>query len=134
MTKKPLHLEWLDRARSNLERSRIEKKSRYIKYEDICYDCQQCVEKALKALLVLEKIDFEWTHNIGVLIKSLETKGIVVPDMVKKSASLSVYAVRTRYPGEEEPVTKKEFIEARYLAEMVFEWVKSRLKVREGKS
>jgi HEPN domain-containing protein len=132
MIKKPLHLEWLDRARSNLERSRVEKKSRYIKYEDICYDCQQCVEKALKALLVFKKIEFEWTHNIGVLIKTLEGKGIVVPDIIKKSASLSVYAVRTRYPGEEEPVTKKEFLEARNLAEMVFKWVKDKLKSGAG--
>jgi HEPN domain-containing protein len=131
MKKKPLHLEWLDRARSNLERSRVEKKSRYIKYEDICYDCQQCVEKALKALLVFKKIEFEWTHNIGVLIKNLEEKSIVVPDIVKKSASLSVYAVRTRYPGEEEPVTKKEFMESRNLAEMVFKWVKDKLKPGE---
>lgn len=44
------------------------------------------------------------------------------------SASLSVYAVSTRYPGEEEPVTKKEFMEARNLAEMVFKWVKDKLK------
>ncbi len=128
MKKKPLHLEWLDRARSNLERSRVERKSRYIKYEDMCYDCQQCVEKALKALMVFEGIEFEWTHNIGVLIKNLEARGIVVPDIVKKSASLSVYAVRTRYPGEEEPVTKKEFKEARTLAEIVFKWVKLQLK------
>jgi len=94
----------------------------------MCYDCQQCVEKALKALLVFKTIEFEWTHNIGVLIKDLEAKGIVVPDMVKKSASLSVYAVRTRYPGEEEPVTKKEFLKALNLAEVVFKWVKARLK------
>jgi len=128
MKKKPLHLEWLDRARSNLERARVERKSRYIKYEDMCFDCQQCVEKVLKSLLVFEKIEFEWTHNIGALIKNLETKGIVVPEIVKKSASLSVYAVRTRYPGEEEPVSRKEFIEARYLAEMVFKWAKGKLK------
>ncbi len=131
MTKRPLHLEWLDRARSNLERTRVEKKSRYIRYEDICFDCQQCVEKSLKALLVFKKIKFEWTHNIGILIKNLEDKNIVVPDNIKKAASLSVYAVRTRYPGEEEPVTKKEFMETRNLAEMVFKWVKDKLKAGE---
>jgi len=128
MTKKSLHLEWLDRARSNLERAKVEKKSRFIKYEDMCFDCQQCVEKSLKALLVFKQIEFEWTHNIGILIKNLEEKDIAVPDSVKKSASLSVYAVRTRYPGEEEPVAKKEFIEARNSAEIVYKWVKTMIR------
>ena len=132
MKEKPLHQQWLERARSNLERSRIKRKSKYIKYEDICYDCQQCVEKALKAFLVFNNIQFEWTHNIGILIKNLEENSIVVPDIIKKSVSLSVYAVRTRYPGEEEPVTKKEFLEAQNLAEIVFKWVKAKLESDSG--
>jgi len=128
MKKKPLYRQWLDRARSNLERARADRFSRHILYEDMCFDCQQSVEKALKALLVFKNIEFEWTHDIGILIKNLEDNHVKVMDNIKKSASLSVYAVRTRYPGEEEPVTKKEFKEALDLAEIVFKWVKSKLK------
>jgi len=128
MKKKPLHRQWLDRARSNLERARMDKFSRHILYEDICFDCQQSVEKALKALMVSKNIQFEWTHQIGVLIKTLEDNQIEVPDNIKKSASLSVYAVRTRYPGDEEPVTKDEFQEALTLADNVFDWVEEQLK------
>lgn len=62
------------------------------------------------------------------MIKNLEGNHVKVMDNIKKAASLSVYAVRTRYPGEEEPVTKKEFKEALDLAEIVFKWVKSKLK------
>ncbi len=128
MKEKPLHRQWLDRSRSNLERARIENFSRHILYEDMCFDCQQSAEKALKALLVFKKIEFEWTHNIGILIKTLEDNNIEVPDIIKKSASLSLYAVRTRYPGTLEPVTKKEFQEALNMAEDVFKWVKRKLK------
>ncbi|HLP47628.1 MAG TPA: HEPN domain-containing protein [Candidatus Deferrimicrobium sp.] len=128
MKEKPLHQQWLDRSRSNLERARIEKFSRHILYEDMCFDCQQSAEKALKALLVFKKIEFEWTHNIGLLIKTLEDNNIEIPDTIKKSASLSLYAVRTRYPGTLEPVTKKEFQEALNMAEDVFNWVKKKLR------
>jgi HEPN domain-containing protein len=69
------------------------------------------VEKALKALLVFKNIRFDYTHNIGLLIKALEDKSIEVPDNIKEAASLSVFAVTTRYPGDYEPVTKEEFHE-----------------------
>lgn len=129
MREKALHQQWLDRARSNLERARMDKFSRHILYEDMCFDCQQSVEKALKALMVSKNIQFEWTHQIGILIKTLEDNQIEVPDGIKKSASLSVYAVRTRYPGDEEPVTKDEFQEALNLADTVFGWVEKKMKV-----
>lgn len=97
-------------------------------YEDICFDCQQSVEKALKALMVLKNIEFDYTHNIGLLVKTLEDNHVDVPDNIKKSASLSVYAVRTRYPEDEEenPVTKSEFQEALDLNELVFQWVENK--------
>jgi HEPN domain-containing protein len=130
MKEKPLHQKWLDRSRSNLERARVDSFSRniHILYEDMCFDCQQSVEKALKGLMVFKNIEFEWTHDIGTLIKTLEDNSVEVPDKIKKSASLSVYAVRTRYPGEEEPVTKQDFQEALNLADNVFEWVKNKLE------
>jgi HEPN domain-containing protein len=131
MREKPLHQQWLERSRSNLERARIDKFSRHILYEDMCFDCQQSVEKALKALLVFKNIEYDWTHDIGVLIKTLEDNHIEVSDDIKKSASLSVYAVRTRYPGHYEPIKKKEFQEALSMAEVVFDWVKGRLKETE---
>jgi HEPN domain-containing protein len=131
MNRKPLHRQWLDRALSNLERARLDRLSPNILYEDICYDCQQSVEKAIKALMVLKKIKFEYTHNIGLLVKTLEDNDLKVPDDIKQSASLSIYAVRTRYPGDEEPVTKKEFLEALNLAELVYQWVDGKFKEAE---
>ena len=42
--------DWLRRAKSNLERARVGKIKDEILYEDLCFDCQQSAEKALKAL------------------------------------------------------------------------------------
>jgi HEPN domain-containing protein len=129
MMEKPLYQKWLDRSRSNLERARLDELPRHIFYEDICFDCQQSVEKVLKALIVFKNIQFEYTHNIGLLVKMLEDNDIEVPDHIKRSASLSVYAVETRYPGEKEPVTREEFQEAFSMAETVFQWVEDKLRV-----
>jgi len=52
MKNKEFVLEWLMRARSILERARVGRISEEIVYEDLCFDCQQTAEKALKALLI----------------------------------------------------------------------------------
>lgn len=44
--------EWIRRAKSNLERARAGKVSEDILYEDLCFDCQQAAEKAIKAFLI----------------------------------------------------------------------------------
>ena len=46
-----LAIEWLNRALSNLERANLGKQNESIYYEDLCFDCQQSVEKSFKALL-----------------------------------------------------------------------------------
>jgi HEPN domain-containing protein len=45
-------LEWIKRSKSNLERAKAGQVSEDILFEDLCFDCQQSVEKALKALLI----------------------------------------------------------------------------------
>ena len=50
--------EWLKRARSNIEGAKVGIVSEGILYEDLCFDCQQAVEKSLKGLLVHLKIEF----------------------------------------------------------------------------
>lgn len=43
--------EWLKRARSSLERAKAGKVSEAVIYEDLCFDCQQAVEKSQQPLL-----------------------------------------------------------------------------------
>ncbi len=42
--------------------------------DTVCFHAQQCVEKYLKATLVLEGIDFPRTHNLKSLLELLPTR------------------------------------------------------------
>jgi HEPN domain-containing protein len=90
--------------------------------EGLCYHAQQAVEKSLKALLVSRAIPFPKTHSIRMLLDLLQ-RDLSVPEAVQDAASLTEYAVTSRYPGEIEPVDNDEYREAIRLAEEVVSWV-----------
>ncbi len=102
--------EWLKRAKSNLERAKAGKTSEDILDEDLCFDAQQYVEKALKALPVSLDVEFPWKHDIDALLDLVSKAGIEIPDEVKRAVILTRYAVHTRYPGFDEPVSDETFI------------------------
>lgn len=120
------HKQWLKRAKSNLARARSGKLSDDILWEDLCFDTQQAVEKALKALLSALQIEFPRTHSIGLLLDILNDAGIEIPQNINYARKLTYYAVETRYPMPEEllsPVNEIEFNEALAIAEEVYIWV-----------
>ena len=49
---------WMQRAKSNLAKANAGQVSDEIFFEDICFDAQQGVEKALKALCIANEIVF----------------------------------------------------------------------------
>ena len=53
--------EWLQRAKSNMARAKAGRVSPDILYEDLCYDAQQGVEKALKSICIIHEIVFPKT-------------------------------------------------------------------------
>jgi HEPN domain-containing protein len=101
-----------------------------ILYEDLCFDCQQAVEKSLKALLVAKDLKSPHTHIIAVLLETLEQDGTKIPAQIKSAVDLTEYAVHTRYPGLYEPVTADDYREALATTERVHEWVNAQLKKR----
>lgn len=46
MNDRQLAEEWLKRAKSNLKRAKSGRFSEEILFEDLCFDCQQTIEKA----------------------------------------------------------------------------------------
>lgn len=130
MTNQQLVEQWLIRAKSNLERAKAGKVAEDVLLEDLCFDCQQAVEKSLKAWMIHLGVVFPWTHSIARLLECIEEKGIFLPEDVKEASILSDYAVTTRYPGEYEAVTEKEYQEALEIACKVSAWVVGQL--REG--
>lgn len=65
-------VEWLRRAKSNLACAKTGKISQDVLYEDLCFNAQQAVEKALKSLCIVHGIVFPRTHDISYIIELLE--------------------------------------------------------------
>ena len=115
---------WLRRAKSNLARAELGKQVEDILYEDLCFDAQQAVEKALKGLMIFLVIDVPKTHSVGYLLKSIEESGkVAVPENLREAALLTDYAVTARYPGDWEPIDEAEYRHAVSLANEVCRWV-----------
>ena len=117
----------MQRAKSNLAKANAGQVSDEIFFEDICFDAQQGVEKALKALCIANEIVFPKTHDIAYLIELLEQKGVKIPEFVLESKTMTEFAVETRYPGEYDPVTEDDYIEALEIANKVIQWVEESL-------
>ena len=117
---------WIARAMSNLIRAR-QPKPEGVFWEDVCFDAQQAVEKALKALLLHRNIRFRFVHHIGELMDALSQNGEQIPENVLSSVELTEFAVEARYPGPFEPVTEEEAKDAIETAQAVIEWVESKL-------
>ena len=73
----------------------------------VAYHAQQCVEKYLKAYLVLHRTDFPYTHNIARLLE-LCLEQSAWGETLKDAEELSPFAITARYPGENESVSEAE--------------------------
>ena len=114
--------EWLRRARSNLARSSQGQVTPDVLLEDVCFDAQQAVEKALKAVLVLRGVQVPRTHAISELITMLADLGFDIPADVHEASALTDYAVAARYPGPSEPVLVEDYERALAIAVAVVAW------------
>jgi HEPN domain-containing protein len=112
--------DWLLHANSDLELARTGKSPKVL-FETLCFHAHQAVEKAIKAVLVAHKVPIIKSHNIGALIKLLPEDIQRLPEL-KEAMGLTDYAVLSRYPGDLEPVTEKEYKDAVQLAEEVIQW------------
>ncbi len=77
----------------------------------VCWFSQQAAEKALKAALVLEEIDFPYTHDLNALRNLLPDSWPVRvdhPDLTQ----LNQWAVEARYPGEWPQATESDAVRA----------------------
>ena len=73
----------------------------------VCFHAQQCVEKYLKAVLVMEQIEFARTHDLRILMDLMPSTVRIDLDAANQDR-LTRFAVATRYPGEEEPISLAE--------------------------
>jgi len=124
--------EWIKRAKGSLDLAKTQIINN-INYEDLCYQAQQAVEKALKGFLIYFTVEPEFTHNIEKLLEELE-KFTEIPVNINEAAQLTNYAVTTRYPGDYDEITKQEYEEAIKIAQECLEWVENTIKKIEEKT
>ncbi|MEW5767055.1 MAG: HEPN domain-containing protein [bacterium] len=113
--------EWLLHAKSDLKLAKLGIKQDVLP-EQICFHAQQCVEKALKAILVFCKVDFPFTHDLEELLDTFEMAGILIPSELSDIGILTPYAVESRYPGYWGEILENDVTEAIALAEKTIKW------------
>ena len=100
--------EWLARADDDLRVARHTLTLQHeCPYHLVAYHAQQCAEKCLKAYLVLRGVDFPFTHNIARLLELCSEQSGWAENL-QDAEELTPFAITTRYPGIDEPVTEAE--------------------------
>ncbi len=119
-------IEWLQKARNDWRSARA-----LIAMEDpptdaAAFHCQQTVEKILKSFLVSHNQPFGKTHLLSSLCTVCAKIDGEFDGLIARTAPLSQYAVRFRYPGVELP-TVDDVHEALEVVALVAEFVLQRL-------
>jgi HEPN domain-containing protein len=86
------------------------------------------LKKTLKALLIQHQVEFPRTHIIGVLLVLCKEGSYLIQENLAEAATLSRYAITSRYPGETDPITRQEAKLASDLADQVLNWAKSQIE------
>jgi HEPN domain-containing protein len=111
--------QWVQKAENDLKTAAHTLKLGAVCPTDtVCFHAQQCVEKYLKALLVVRGIEFSRIHHLSALVTLLPVR--VRPDLTpEEQERLTDYAVSTRYPGDYEPIPLTEARQAVRIARRV---------------
>lgn len=76
-------------------------------FDTVCFHAQQCVEKYLKGWLIFKFIDFPRMHDLVVLLNLALSSGLhgLGPQDVQP---LNRYTIEARYPGDWDPIDRRE--------------------------
>jgi HEPN domain-containing protein len=121
-------LEWITKADNDLKNAAYTLKlGGKCPTDTVCFHAQQCVEKYLKAFLVVMGIEFPRTHDIEILV-SIMPKNTRLSLSVEEQRRLTEYATVMRYPGPYEPILLSEAKQAVKLARQVKKTIRNLLQ------
>ena len=104
-------LRWLRYATEDLDVAGALLATSPLPSRHVCWLSQQSAEKELKAALVLEGIEFLFTHDLDALRNRLP-EGWNLRTTHSDLAELTQWAVETRYPGDWLEVTEEDALRA----------------------
>ncbi|HET9906641.1 MAG TPA: HEPN domain-containing protein [Anaerolineales bacterium] len=108
---------WAERAEEDFILARTALRRKQPLTYGACFHAQQCAEKYMKALLISKGADFPKTHDLLMLNGLCSSNGIFLEIDSKHLNTLTDYAVRTRYPGNDPTVDDSK--EALELAKLI---------------
>ena len=111
--------QWLDKAEDDLNAAQALFDHGGDLWAIVAFHCQQSVEKFLKAMLTSSQVEFNKTHDIAVLLDSLEAIDGALAQALRPADALTVYGVQVRYPGDGPDVDREESELALLLARTV---------------
>lgn len=120
---------WINYSESDLRAANTLLKSKEFFPLQVCFLSQQCAEKAIKAILIFEEVNFPKIHDLDRL-RDFFPKGWKVKEQFQDLAELTIWAVESRYPGDMPDVTEQEARETLRLAGAVFDTVSTELQER----
>jgi HEPN domain-containing protein len=83
--------EWLRRAHSNLARAKQRIPQACL--EDLCFDCQQAAEKAIKAVFIHTGSAFPFIHDLARLLTLLQRAGVKIHHYLRRAQRLTRFAI-----------------------------------------
>jgi len=96
---KSITKEWIEKAEQDFLVAKREFEAVPPAYEPVCFHCQECIEKYLKAILQENDIYFEKIHDLDILLEQCKNLIPQIYGLKKELVELSSYAVEIRYPG-----------------------------------
>lgn len=98
---------WLEYAQSDLDAARtlLAAEDHFLRQD--CYLAQQSAEKALKAALIAQKLEFPFTHDLDRL-RNLLSEQWTVKSTFPDLAELTIWAVEARYPADMPEVLERD--------------------------
>ncbi|MBK9326371.1 MAG: HEPN domain-containing protein [Thiobacillaceae bacterium] len=118
-------------AGQDLEILRLILDAPQIEIHGLCFHAQQCVEKALKAMLAMRGAVYQRTHNLATLADTLADLGLKTPVDAEILLRLNPCAVNFRYDDMEIPTFSRQ--EVMTIARTILDWANAEAAAsREG--
>ena len=95
----------------------------------ICYHCQQCAEKAIKALFLFFEMPggIPRKHDLWFLLEQIKNKAAISEELYDYADALNAFSASVRYPSEDS-VSAYAMEKSILYAEEIYAWAEGIVK------
>ena len=120
--------QWVRKAESDVAVARHLFKLKPVPSDEICFHCQQAIEKYFKSMLAESGLPIQKTHDLTILLHQIIPSDATLQSLARGIKGISRYAVEYRYPGMS--TTSRQARAAYRRALVVREEIRRRLGLR----